>query len=51
VTDISSDLLSACIDLALCFKCDPFTFLDLPQEQVMTLYRITASRLAQLKQE
>jgi hypothetical protein len=39
------DIINACIDLALTYKCDPFIFLNMPPDQVNTLYRMTNRRL------
>ena len=41
----AEDLIVTCIDLALVYKCDPFTFLNMPSEQTNMLYKLTSKRL------
>jgi hypothetical protein len=45
------EVVDACIDLALVFKCNPFSFLEMPEREVMELYRLTAERLKQMRSE
>jgi hypothetical protein len=42
-------LLSAAIDLALIFKCDPYVFLNIPETEIAELYRLTALRMKEMK--
>jgi hypothetical protein len=37
--------VTACIDLALVYKCDPYIFLDRAADEVDALYRATSDRL------
>lgn len=39
------DLVTACLDLALVYQCNPYVFLDRSAEEVMELYRLTNERL------
>jgi hypothetical protein len=41
------DLVTASIDLAITYKCDPYIFLDRPAEEINLLYRLTNERLMQ----
>ncbi len=45
------DMLDACIDLALVYKCDPFSFFDRPEHQIAELYRRTMKRLRETGNE
>jgi hypothetical protein len=45
------DIVTASIDLALVYKCDPFTFLNLPPDQVNMLYKLTSNRLKEQAKE
>lgn len=43
--ETGNDILDACLDLALVFKCDPFVFLEKPEHVIRELYRRTLEKL------
>ena len=45
------DPIVASIDLAIFYRCDPFTFLERPQNEVMELYRLTKDRIGQVQRD